>query len=221
MLSSEKGLNNDGKWLVAQINDRLRQLSYDVDEKVELAFKEISDKIQSNISDTVGANTIQLAGGFNELNSFTSQLIFSTAGKTGLSLTAISVLATGPIGWAVGLAAAAGLVWRSVSNENEARKKSEIQQQILPKVNLALTDLRNQTNNRFVKFHQNLLSVLQTLIKETEDTMKSLQIKIQESREDEGLRKKTIADLEQKSKFCESMVSQMKLLYSNPFANAQ
>jgi hypothetical protein len=162
-----------------------------------------------------------MTGDFKELNSFTSQLLFSTAGKAGLSLTVVSVLASGPIGWAVGLAAAVGLVWRSVSNENETRKKAEIQQQILPKINLALTDLRNQTNNRFAKFHQNLLSVLQTIIKDIEDRMKVLQVSIQESRTNEHENKELIAELEQKSKFCETITSQMKLLYSNPFTNAQ
>lgn len=221
LLTSEKGLNNDGKWLVAQINDRLRQLSYDVDERIESAFKGISEKIQSDIADTVGSNMSLMTGDFKELNSFTSQLLFSTAGKAGLSLTVVSVLASGPIGWAVGLAAAVGLVWRSVSNENETRKKAEIQQQILPKINLALTDLRNQTNNRFAKFHQNLLSVLQTIIKDIEDRMKALQVSIQESRTNEHKNKELIAELEQKSKFCETITSQMKLLYSNPFTNAQ
>ena len=221
LLASEKGLNNDGKWLVAQINDRLRQLSYDVDERIESAFKGISEKIQSDIADTVGSNMSLMTGDFKELNSFTSQLLFSTAGKAGLSLTVVHVLASGPIGWAVGLAAAVGLVWRSVSNENKTRKKAEIQQQILPKINLALTDLRNQTNNRFAKFHQNLLSVLQTIIKDIEDRMKALQVSIQESRTNEHKNKELIAELEQKSKFCETITAQMKLLYSNPFTNAQ
>lgn len=221
LLTSEKGLNNDGKWLVAQINDRLRRLSYNVDERIESAFKGISEKIQSDIADTVGSNMSLMTGDFKELNSFTSQLLFSTAGKAGLSLTVVSVLASGPIGWAVGLAAAVGLVWRSVSNENETRKKAEIQQQILPKINLALTDLRNQTNNRFAKFHQNLLSVLQTIIKDIEDRMKVLQVSIQESRTNEHKNKELIAELEQKSKFCETITAQMKLLYSNPFKNAQ
>ena len=221
LLTSEKGLNNDGKWLVAQINDRLRRLSYNVDERIESAFKGISEKIQSDIADTVGSNMSLMTGDFKELNSFTSQLLFSTAGKAGLSLTVVSVLASGPIGWAVGLAAAVGLVWRSVSNENETRKKAEIQQQILPKINLALTDLRNQTNNRFAKFHQNLLSVLQSIIKDIEDRMKVLQVSIQESRTNEHKNKELIAELEQKSKFCETITAQMKLLYSNPFKNAQ
>ena len=221
LIESEKGLNNDGKWLVAQINDRLRQLSYDVDERIESAFKGISEKIQSDIADTVGSNMSLMTGDFKELNSFTSQLLFSTAGKAGLSLTVVSVLASGPIGWAVGLAAAVGLVWRSVSNDNKPRKKAEIQHQILPKINLALTDLRNQTNNRFAKFHQNLLSVLQTIIKDIEDRMKALQVSIQESRTNEHKNKELIAELEQKSKFCETITAQMKLLYSNPFTNAQ
>lgn len=221
LLASEKGLNNDGKWLVAQINDRLRQLSYDVDERIESAFKGISEKIQSDIADTVGSNMSLMTGDFKELNYFTSQLLFSTAGKAGLSLTVVSVLASGPIGWAVGLAAAVGLVWRSVSNENETRKKAEIQQQILPKINLALTDLRNQANTRFSKFHQNLLLTLQTIIGETEDKMRTLQTSIQESRTSEHQAKEKIAELEQKVKFCETITSQMKLLYSNPFTNAQ
>lgn len=220
LLASEKGLNNDGKWLVAQINDRLRKMSNDVDDRTESAFKGISEKIQSNITDTVGSKTSIMTADFKELNSFTSQLLFSTAGKAGLSLTVVSVLATGPIGWAVGLAAAAGLIWRSVSNENETRKKAEIQQQILPKINLALTDLRNQTNNRFAKFHQNLLSALQTIIRDIEDRMKALQASIQESRTNEHKSKEKITELEQKAKFCETIISQMKLLYSNPFTNA-
>lgn len=221
LLSSEKGLNNDGKWLVSQINNRLMHLSNDVDKRIESAFKDITDKIQRNITDTVGSNASMMTGDFKELNSFTSQLVFSTAGKAGISLTVVSVLASGPIGWAVGLAAAVGLIWRSVSNENEARKKAEIQQQVLPKVNIAITDLRNHTNDRFSKFHQNLLLTLQTIISETEDKMRTLQTSISESRTSEHQGKEKIAELEQKAKFCETITAQMKLLYSNPFTDAQ
>ena len=222
LLSSEQGLNNDGKWLVAQINDCLRHLSYSVDERIESAFEEISDNIQSEINDNVGSAIFTMSNDFKDIDSFTSQLVFSAGGKSAMSLGLVAALAsTGAIGLAVGLAAAAaGLVWRSVSNENIARKKAEIQQQVLPKINLAITEMRNQVNVRFSKFHQNLLLTLQTIIGETEDKMKELQISIQESRTCEHKSKEKIAELEQKIKFCEAMISQIKLLYSNPFSNA-
>ncbi len=221
LLSSEQGLNNDGKWLVAQINDRLRYLSYSVDERIESAFEEISDNIQSEINDNVGSTIFTMSNDFKDIDSFTSQLVFSAGGKAAMSLGLVAALATGTIGLAVGLAAAAGLVWRSVSNENIARKKTEIQQQLLPKINLAITEMRNQVNVRFSKFHQNLLLTLQTIIGETEDKMKELQSSIQESRASEHKSKEKIAELEQKAKFCETIMAQMKLLYSNPFTNAQ
>ena len=43
LLESERGLENDGKWFVAQINDRLQKLSRKVDSRIESAFDEISE----------------------------------------------------------------------------------------------------------------------------------------------------------------------------------
>ena len=40
-------------------------------------------------------------------------------------------------------------------------------------------------------------------------------------RTNEHKNKELITELEQKSKFCETITAQMKLLYSNPFTNAQ
>ena len=43
LLESERGLENEGKWFVAQINDKLQKLSRRVDNRIESAFEEISN----------------------------------------------------------------------------------------------------------------------------------------------------------------------------------
>ena len=227
LLESERGLENEGKWFVAQINDRLQKLSRKVDSRIESAFEEISESIEKEITNVMDAETFLVSNELKSCNVINSQLAFSLAGKVmtgtligGLATAAVELLITG-VGLIAGIATAAALIWKQVSRETQQQKRISLKQQVLPKINLAITDMRNQANTRFSKFHQNLLLTLQTIIGETEDKMRTLQTSIQESRTSEHQAKEKIAELEQKVKFCETITSQMKLLYSNPFTNAQ
>lgn len=227
LLESERGLENDGKWFVAQINDRLQKLSRKVDSRIESAFDEISESIEKEITNVMDAETFLVSNELKSCSVINSQLAFSLAGKVmtgtligGLATAAVELLIPG-VGLIAGIATAAALIWKQVSRETQQQKRISLKQQVLPKINLAITDMRNQANTRFSKFHQNLLKTLQTIISETEDKMRTLQTSIQESRASEHQGKEKIAELEQKAKFCETIIAQMKLLYSNPFTNAQ
>lgn len=227
LLESECGLENEGKWFVAQINDRLQKLSRKVDSRIESAFEEISESIEKEITNVMDAETFLVSNELKSCSVINSQLAFSLAGKVmtgtligGLATAAVELLIPG-VGLIAGIATAAALIWKQVSRETQQQKRISLKQQVLPKINLAITDMRNQANTRFSKFHQNLLLTLQTIIGETEDKMRTLQTSIQESRTSEHQAKEKIAELEQKVKFCETITSQMKLLYSNPFTNAQ
>lgn len=227
LLESERGLENEGKWFVAQINDKLQKLSRKVDSRIESAFEEISESIEKEITNVMDAETFLVSNELKSCSVINSQLAFSLAGKVmtgtligGLATAAVELLIPG-VGLIAGIATAAALIWKQVSRETQQQKRISLKQQVLPKINLAITDMRNQANTRFSKFHQNLLLTLQTIIGETEDKMRTLQTSIQESRTSEHQAKEKIAELEQKVKFCETITSQMKLLYSNPFTNAQ
>lgn len=226
LLQNEKSLDNDGKWLVAQINSRLQKLSGKIDSRIECAFEEISQKIEKKVSDVVEAEKFVVSNG-NKMNVINSQLVFSTIGKAtmGITIGGVAMWAVGSLipvlGLIAGVATAAVLIWRGVSREVREKKMILLRQQILPKINLAITDMRNQVGTRFSKFQQSILQALQTIIEETEDKMKALQVSIQESRASEHQGKEKIAELEQKVKFCETLTTQMRLLYSNPFSDAQ
>lgn len=227
LLESERGLENEGKWLVAQINDKLQKLSRRVDNRIESAFEEISNSIEKEITNVMDSEAFLVSGDLKSCSVVNSQLAFSLAGKVmtggmigGLATVAVELLIPG-VGLIAGLATAAALIWKQVSRETQQQKRISLRQQILPKINLAITDMRNQANTHFSKFHQNLLQTLQIIIGETEDKMKTLQASIQESRTSEHKGKEKIVELEQKVKFCETLMAQMKLLYSNPFSNAQ
>jgi len=227
LLESERGLENEGKWFVAQINDKLQKLSRRVDNRIESAFEEISNRIEKEITNVMDSEAFLVSGDLKNFSVINSQLAFSLAGKVmtggmigGLATVAVELLIPG-VGLLAGLATAAALIWKQVSRETQQQKRISLRQQVLPKINLAITDMRNQANTRFTKFHQNLLQTLQIIIEETEDKMKTLQASIQESRTSEHKGKEKIAELEQKVKFCETLIAQMKLLYSNPYSNAQ
>ena len=188
LLESERGLENEGKWFVAQINDRLQKLSRKVDSRIESAFEEISESIEKEITNVMDAETFLVSNELKSCNVINSQLAFSLAGKVmtgtligGLATAAVELLIPG-VGLIAGIATAAALIWKQVSRETQQQKRISLKQQVLPKINLAITDMRNQANTRFSKFHQNLLLTLQTIISETEDKMRTLQNSIQESR---------------------------------------
>ncbi len=227
LLNSENGLANDGKWFVSQINDKLQTLSYRVDNEIEEAFEKISGEIEREISDVFASKSCLVSGDLKECSIINSQLAFSLAGKVmtggmigGAAMVLTELLIPG-IGVIAGLATAAALIWRQVTRENQQQKRASIRQQVLPKVNLAITDLRNQANTRFSKFHQNLLQTLQTLASEAEEKIKTIQNSMRESYGNEQECKNKIVALQQRDKFLQTLTAQLNLLYSTPFANAK
>lgn len=227
LIDSENGLNNDGKWLVAQINDELQELSYNVNLTTKKTFDQISKTLEKKISEVLSDEDINISDELRIHSVLNSQLAFNLAGKFaqgGIIATALAIgadfLIPG-IGWAVGLMSAAALIWRRLNQENQQQKKMMIRQQVLPKINLAITDLRNQINTQFTKYHQNILQTIQTMLSETEEKMKAIQQTIIESRENEKKFKENMSIIEQREKFLNTLYSQMKLLYSNPFGHAE
>lgn len=191
LIDSENGLNNDGKWLVAQINDELQELSYNVNLTTKKTFDQISKTLEKKISEVLSDEDINISDELRIHSVLNSQLAFNLAGKFaqgGIIATALAIgadfLIPG-IGWAVGLMSAAALIWRRLNQESRQQKKMMIRQQVLPKINLAITDLRNQINTQFTKYHQNILQTIQTMLSETEEKMKAIQQTIIESRENE------------------------------------
>lgn len=227
LIDSENGLNNDGKWLVAQINDELQELSYNVNLTTKKTFDQISKTLEKKISEVLSDEDINISDELRIHSVLNSQLAFNLAGKIaqgGIIATALAIgadfLIPG-IGWAVGLMSAAALIWRRLNQESQQQKKMMIRQQVLPKINLAITDLRNQINTQFTKYHQNILQTIQTMLSETEEKMKAIQQAIIESRENEKKFKENMSIIEQREKFLNTLYSQMKLLYSNPFGHAE
>ena len=227
LIDGENGLNNDGKWLVAQINDELQELSYNVNLTTKKTFDQISKTLEKKISEVLSDEDINISDELRIHSVLNSQLAFNLAGKFaqgGIIATALAIgadyLIPG-IGWAVGLMSAAALIWRRLNQESRQQKKMMIRQQVLPKINLAITDLRNQINTQFTKYHQNILQTIQTMLSETEEKMKAIQQTIIESRENEKKFKENMSIIEQREKFLNTLYSQMKLLYSNPFGHAE
>lgn len=227
LIDSENGLNNDGKWLVAQINDELQELSYNVNLTNKKTFNQISKTLEKKISEVLSDEDINISDELRIHSVLNSQLAFNLAGKFaqgGIIATALAIgadfLIPG-IGWAVGLMSAAALIWKRLNQESQQQKKMMIRQQVLPKINLAITDLRNQINTQFTKYHQNILRTIQTMLSETEEKMKAIQQTIIESRENEKKFKDNMSIIEQREKFLKTLSSQMKLLYSNPFGHAE
>lgn len=227
LIDSENGLNNDGKWLVAQINDELQELSYNVNLTTKKTFDQISKTLEKKISEVLSDEDINISDELRIHSVLNSQLAFNLAGKFaqgGIIATALAIgadfLIPG-IGWAVGLMSAAALIWKRLNQESRQQKKMMIRQQVLPKINLAITDLRNQINTQFTKYRQNILQTIQTMLSETEEKMKAIQQTIIESRENEKKFKENMSIIEQREKFLNTLSSQMKLLYSNPFGHAE
>ena len=227
LIDGENGLNNDGKWLVAQINDELQELSYNVNLTTKKTFDQISKTLEKKISEVLSDEDINISDELRIHSVLNSQLAFNLAGKFaqgGIIATALAIgadfLIPG-IGWAVGLMSAAALIWKRLNQESRQQKKMMIRQQVLPKINLAITDLRNQINTQFTKYHQNILQTIQTMLSETEEKMKAIQQTKIESRENEKKFKENMSIIEQREKFLNTLYSQMKLLYSNPFGHAE
>ena len=223
LIESEKGLSNDGKWIVAQINDKIHDLSNNINSHSREVCINMSNALNKELPGVLPVSFDKISDKLKIHNPFNSQQAFSLVTKLtpGSILGAIAgvgaeMLIPG-IGLAVGIATAGALIWKRISHENEHQKKALIKQQLLPKINIALTDLRNQTITQFAKAHQGLLETLQIMITEAEERLKSLQESITKSRVSQKEHAELLSTIEQRKKFLTTLLNQCKLLYTNPF----
>ena len=223
LLDSEKGLSDDGKWLVAQINDKIQDLSRKINSKTRDAFFKSSKALEKNLPGVVSTSFSGVSGNLTPYNPINSQLAFSAAGRlvqsgliAALPTAIVNFLIPG-LGTVVGFAIAGALVWKKLKDEDKERRKLLIRQQVLPNINIVLTDLRNQTTIQFTKFHQGLLGTLQIMIKEAEDKQKSLLDSLAKSKISQKELADMISSIEQQKKYLTTLSAQCKLLYTNPF----
>ena len=223
LIESEKGLSNDGKWIVAQINDKIHDLSNNINSHSREVCINMSNALNKELPGVLPVSFDKISDNLKIHNPFNSQQAFSLVTKLtpGSILGAIAgvgaeMLIPG-VGLAVGLATAGALIWKRVRQENEQQKRVLIKQQLLPKINIAMTDLRNETTTQLSKFHQGLLETLQVMITEAEERLKSLQESITKSRVSQKELAEMLSSIEQRKKFLTTLLNQCKLLYTNPF----
>ena len=227
LLEHPKGLDNDGKWFAAQINDRLQILSRGVDSEMDSAFKEISRSVRTEVSRTLDLEQLQISEDMKNCSIVNSQLAFSLAGKVmassliGTAVTFGVSLLIPPLAILAGVATSVALIYKQVSRETRERKRNMIRQQVAPKLNIALTDMRNEVNTSFTRFHQNMMEALRQLSLEAEEKVTSLRNVIKDSLDSGKENEKKIESLQEKSRFVTTAATHLKLLYSTPFENAE
>lgn len=228
LLSSDRALENEGKWFVAQINEQLAALSSRVDRSIEQSLNKISEVLDKNILSEVTLRCGYLSDKVEFKDRMNSQLLASVSGKVmqGSFIASIpagiaAFLFGGPVGAVVGIASLAAFVWSSLVGEDEQRRRHELRQHLLPKLNLAITELKNQTNSRFLEIQQNMIQTVQTILTGAESKLKSVQGSIGDSLAEKKRSDDQNAELNRRKKFCEVIVAQLKLLYHNPFEDAE
>lgn len=223
-LNDERCLSNDGRWLVAQINDRIADLNNEIDNKTKAAFDDITHKLNNEVIDEVTADLGSIGKNIKFGDTFNSQLVFSLASKAtvggivgGVTYGVVAALASTGLGIVAGLAAAGALIWKRIKTEDAERKKAELRQQLSPQISLAITDIRNNAMTRFTKFNQNLLVALKSMVSEAEIKLKTLQESIVKAKSDNNEKLKHIEELKRKEQMFQTLITQMSLLYSTPF----
>lgn len=231
LLNNEKALDDNGKWIVAQINDKMQDLVENIQKKMKEAFDKISKTLDRELSSQFVTMPPIISEELQTFDFLNSQLIFTLTGKVyqGMAIAfatsvgvewfmpaALTSLIPG-IGWLVGIATAAALIWDNLRQDNAQQQKAHIRRELIPKINLALTDMQTQTREQFTSFQQCMINIVQEKIQEAEDKLKSLRESVIQSRESNQQLTEKLQAVNQHEKFLNTLQAQCKLIFNNPF----
>jgi hypothetical protein len=215
--------SNGADWVVQQINEAFNSLLNEVNTRLGATFDAVNEIIGSEI-DALENTYTQSINLSRKVGDTVSDNMFGLArqalpslgiGSLGYGIAAIML---GPIaGIVAGLTAGGLFLWKSHSSMVKQKKIAEIKQQLVPKITLAMNELKTYVLERYDEFEngisESIKKMIEILDNEIQDCVDALKSCDNDKREFDTQQ----IQLNNKMNALEIYIKQLELLNTNPF----
>lgn len=225
LLSSDYAQTSEGIQFVSEkLNDSLLSLSNQLDTIIDESFDEIMKKAELSFEDDKPTYDSLLPSNMRLKGKSLSEKIFMGArnGMSGMGIFSVTSIVGGLIASpaiVLPIAALGGIAmaWKSIISASNANTKTEIRQQVQPRLTIAINELRTYVQNRFKNFSNTLKEMLLGRVNEMEAEMMSIRLKLEECATDMQKIAYQKSELQKKIAFVDTTINQISVLLNNPF----
>ena len=227
LLNSESAKSSQGmKYVTEELNKCLNNLSGQLDSMIGNAFEQALDKAQISFEESNEEYRSNLPTNMKLKEKQLSEKVFGWTrnGMSGLGAFSALTIVGGLVGittWPVAALGGICMALKSISTANNNERKTEISQQVQPRLTIALNELKSYVQGRFKYFSQALKEGLLGKVAEMEAEMMSIRLQMEECNTNMQKIAYHKAELQKKIVFADTVINQLNVLLNNPFARPQ
>lgn len=228
LLNSDYAKSSNGmKYVTEELNKSLQSISGQMDAIIDDAFDKALDKAQISFEESGEEHGYLLPSNMRIREKETSEKLFLAArnSMSGLGVFSATTLIGGLVASSaivMPIAALGGIymAYKSIVNANQTNNKSEIRQQVQPRLTIALNELKSYVQGRFKDFSQALKDGLLGKVGEMEAEMMSIRLQMEECNTNMQKIAHQKVELQKKMAFLDTNLNQLNILLNNPFARS-
>lgn len=246
ILSDERATDDDGEWVIEQLNKEIQELSEQIDKQINEGFESVINDIPDVIQEQFELQSLLFDGTIiadlaPQIKSLSDKI--SDATRQALPILGVSTLAGGAVyitgGFLTGFGAALGIslggatmmmlagpvgiaagIWYICKNIKKASRQERLNQisnKLKPRITAVVTNLRAHIDNRYDEFEKALKDSLSVVISNISDELSDIQKEVLKCNEEHDAFDKRKKDLNQKLSLVNTFITQTNLLLTNPF----
>lgn len=248
ILSDPKATQNDnGAWVLEQLNSEVQSLSETLDSEIENGFKMVLDELSEIIQNQFDVENSAFDGYLNadltpQIKSISDKI--SDVTRQTLPIMGVSFLAGSAVSLSgsfvagvgaamgvslglgallsalaapVGIAAGIWYICKSIRKSSTQERINEIRRKVSPRINAVVNNLREHVEERYNAFENGLTNCLKAVVESTSKELADLQLEIQKCDADHQLAEEKKNSLGKKITLIDNFKGQTNLLLTNPF----
>lgn len=224
LIRPEAKSENDGNWVLQQINLGLESLAVEVDLRIESGFNEVNELLGKEIqiskekfTERINVDLTPVEKSIADKACNMTRQALPGLGVAGLAAGVLSIFC-GPLVYGLGgLAAAAAYVYKSSKDANAATRIYELKSKLGPQITIAMNDLKTYVQQRYDEFNEALVESIERMTNEIVTEMQDVVDALKSIENDKKEVAKQLEEIERQVQFVESHLKQTELLLTNPF----
>lgn len=216
----EAGKKGGEDYVVQKVKEAINQLGVSLDNKINDAIKCVMEELKTYIdSVTVVTHNFRgnIQGGISAVKHTFSESFVNNM-RQALPFLGVSALVGTLIWWPIGIAAGIYYVVQSIIGSRKAERIAHIKNEITPRINIAINELRTHIQKRYTAFQKEVVNSLRSITKNTTQQMQETVHLMQECQQNNQIKAQKTKEIEGELKLVETLSTQVKVFGNNPFA---
>ena len=239
----EAARNGGEEFVIREVNEAIKKLSDNLDNKINRAMGEVMNELQQYIK-TVKIEKTSFEGIIQEqleplVKSFSENFVSMTrqalpflgvatigsavsgfglglgAGLFGAGMAAVAPIAV--VAGVIGVAAGVYYVAQAIKGTKKNEKLANIKRQISPRISIVMNELRLYIQKRYSALQKEVVNSLRTIVENMSQQMQDIVRLMQECQQNNQKKAQKTIEIENELKLIDTLMTQIKVYGTNPF----